>query len=295
VVGGKNVYHIPANSVYSKDRPGVYRINLNEVDDYAMTLLETVIQTGQLEFGVVSAADGESSNLNATDTATGVRNIERTGNILQQATENLITAAVEGVLRMATDLILENMNEEEIQYEPESEELASLNREEIRLLDRDVRLLLTKARSEESLATNSQVIVLIEKYFAYPKWMQKEVRPFYIEQLKTLEVQDADQRLKEPTDEEITAEAQSASAKEDKPVSESITAKFEVLPPAVQQAFAKNTLGIDFPIEVFQAHAEQQLLSQQQINEPLRDSNSQQQSAGQPGAGEPAIAGASAA
>ena len=271
VVGGKQVYHSPANSPYSKDRPGVYRINLNEVDEFAMDLLETVIQTGQLEFGVVSAADGEASDLNASGTATGIRNIERTGNILQRATENMIAADIEGILAMATDLILENMDEDEMQYTPGAEPLASLNRNEIRGMERDVRLLLTKARSEESLATNAAVVTLIEKYYAYPKWMQKEVRPFYVDQLKTLEVQDSDQRLREPTDEEIQAESQAQSAKDQKPATESITAKFGELPPELQQAFAKKAFDMDFPIGVFQAHAAaQQAALNPPPNEPIR-------------------------
>ena len=45
VIGDKKSYVIPANSVYGKDRPPVFRINLNEVDEYAMNLLQTMIQT----------------------------------------------------------------------------------------------------------------------------------------------------------------------------------------------------------------------------------------------------------
>lgn len=211
-VGDKKSYVIPANSVYGKDRPPVFRVNLNEVDEYATNLLETMIQTGMLEFGIVSAADGAETDLNASGTATGVRNIERTGNLLHRMTEELMAKDIEGALRIATDIVLENMAPERSVFGKNETELLKLNRDEIRLLPRDVRLLLTKIRSEEGMAASAQVVQLLDAYYGRPKWLRKKVRPEYISQLKMLEVQDADERLEEPTDEEIAQEAGDSSS-----------------------------------------------------------------------------------
>lgn len=212
-IGGKDQYTIPATAQYNKDNPPIFRVNLNEVDEKAIELMEKMIQTGMLEFGIVSGADGSESDLNSSRTATGVRNIERTGNLLHRMTEDMIADDIERVLEISTDIILENLDEEESEYDPDSSEIVKLNRDEIRLLPRDVRLLLTKMRSEEAIQTSTQVTALMDAYYARPMWLRKKVRPEYIAQLKMLEVQDADDRLEEPTDEQIQQEAQANSSK----------------------------------------------------------------------------------
>ena len=249
VIGDRKSYVIPANSVYGKDRPPVFRINLNEVDEYAMNLLQTMIQTGMLEFGIVSAADGAETDLNASGTATGVRNIERTGNLLHRMTEELMAKDIEGALRIATDIVLENMDPEAGVFSKRNKELVKLNRDEIRLLPRDVRLLLTKIRSEEGMAASAQVVQLLDAYYGRPMWMRKKVRPEYIAQLKMLDVQDADERLDEPTDEEIAQEQASpgsstAQGAHGQGPSESITARLTDFQPGERSQVLQKYFGI---------------------------------------------------
>ena len=242
-VGDKKPYYIPAQSMYNKDRPPIFRVNLNEVDEYAMKLLETMIQTGMLEFGIVSAADGSEADLNASGTATGIRNIERTGNLLHRMTEDMIAKDIEGVLDQCTDIILENMDDEETQFSPDSSELVKLNRDEIRTMPRQVRLLLTKVRSEEAIQTSAQVISLLDAYYARPMWLRKKVRGEYIKQLKTLEVQDADELLEEPTDKQIQDEA--AASGKTEPPKETITAKLEDFTPEERPQIVQKYFGIN--------------------------------------------------
>jgi hypothetical protein len=227
VVGDKRSYVIPANSVYGKDKPPVFRINLNELDEFALKLMETMIQTGMLEFGIVSAADGSESDLNASGTATGIRNIERTGNLLHRMTEDMAARDIEDFLRIVTDIVLENMEPEEQQYSDDQQEIVKLNRDQIRLLPRDVRLLLTKVKSEEAIQTSAQVTALLDAYYARPLWLRAKVRPEYIAQLKMLEVQDADDRLEEPTPEDLQQEQQALQNQNNTPPAETITAKLE--------------------------------------------------------------------
>jgi hypothetical protein len=245
VVGDKKSYVIPANSVYGKDKPPVFRVNLNEVDEYAMNLLQTMIQTGMLEFGIVSAADGSETDLNASGTATGVRNIERTGNLLHRTTEELMAKDIEGALRIATDIVLENLEPETGAFNRQQAALVRLNRDEIRLLPRDIRLLLTKIRSEEGMAASAQVVQLLDAYYSRPKWMRKKVRPEYIAQLKMLDVQDADERLDEPTDAEVAQEQQGAAAQpQQKGPSESITARLSDFQPGERSQVLQKYFGI---------------------------------------------------
>jgi hypothetical protein len=210
VIGGTEVYKIPANSSeqYGPNHPPVFRVNLNEMSDKEFELMEKLIQDGDLSFGVVNAADGAAANLNASGTATGVRNIERTGNILQRATEELMAADLEAILDLITDTVLENMDEAAVQWVPGEERLALLNREEIRNLPRDVRVLLTKAKGEENLTINQQASQIVQDYYAKPLWLRKKIRSFVVQQLKSLFIPDADQTIEEPTDAQIAAEQQ---------------------------------------------------------------------------------------
>ncbi|HEY3897374.1 MAG TPA: hypothetical protein VGM54_02110 [Chthoniobacter sp.] len=211
VIGGTEVYKIPANASeqYGPNHPPVFRVNLNEMSDKEFELMEKLIQDGDLSFGVVNAADGAAANLNASGTATGVRNIERTGNILQRATEELMATDLEEILDLITDTVLENMDEEMVQWVPGEEQLAMLSREEIRNLPRDVRVLLTKAKGEENLTINQQASQIVEDYYSKPLWLRKKIRSFVVQQLKSLFIPDADQVIEEPTDAEVQAEQQS--------------------------------------------------------------------------------------
>ncbi len=212
-IGGTEVYKIPASSSdqYGPSHPPVFRVNLNEMSDKEFELMEKLIQDGDLSFGVVNAADGASAALNASGTATGVRNIERTGNILQRATEELMATDIEEVLELVADTVLENLDEESAEWVPGEDQLATLNREEIRNLPRDVRVLLTKAKGEESLATNQQASQIVQDYYSKPLSLRKKVRSFVIGQLKSLFIPDADQVIEDPTDDQIAQEAQSTA------------------------------------------------------------------------------------
>lgn len=256
VIGDKKCYKIPANSEYGKDRPPLFRVNLNEIAEYEMELLEKLIQSGMFEFGVTSSADATAEDMPATQTATGVRNIERTGNLMQRSTENMQADDIEKVLEIAVDTILENMDPVELAYNPAENQLMQLNRDEIRGIPRDVRLLLTKMRSEESMAANTQAAQIVELYYQKPKWLQKIIRPFNLNQLRTLDVPDSDTVLKEPTDQDIAAE-QAQMAAQGQPPSESMTIAYKDAggPPSVVQTKILQKLGMPLSAEELNAIA----------------------------------------
>lgn len=238
IIGSKHVYHVKTGGAqeWGKGNPPAWRENLNEVDDFAQELMEMIAQSGELEFGIVSAADGAANDLNASGTATGVRNIERTGNLLQRTTEAMMADDIEDGLEIIVDLILENMDDEEVQWVPGENILATLNKEDIRNnLPRDERLLLTKSRSAESMEINTQIKQTILEYYQLPKTLQKKVRSVYIDILKNLDVQDADEKLHDPTDEEVAAEQQAATQGTDNQ-KESLSINYkDALPPIQRQ------------------------------------------------------------
>jgi hypothetical protein len=248
IIGGTEVYKIPASASdqYGPSHPPVFRVNLNEMSDKEFELMEKLIQDGDLSFGVVNAADGASANLNASGTATGVRNIERTGNILQRATEELMATDIEAVLELVADTVLENLDEESVEWVPGEEQLAKLNREEIRNLPRDVRVLLTKAKGEENLAMNQQASQIVQDYYGKPLKLRKKIRSFVIGQLKSLFVADADQVIEEPSDADLAQEAQSQAQDAPPKASETLAIALKDIGPlsADERAQALKLFGI---------------------------------------------------
>lgn len=216
VLGGREIYTVlndasSAQHPYGKDHPPIFRVNLAEVDEWTMPLMEKLIQTGQLEFGIVSAADGSSEDLNSSKTATGIRNIERTGNTIQRSTEALQAGDIEEVLDLFTDMTLQNMDEFEEQFIPGENRLSQLSKDEVLDLPRDVRMLLTKAKSQDGIATTQQIIDTIDAFYSKPMSLRKKVRPQYIQLLKDMYVADPDDALDDPSDEEIEQEASAGS------------------------------------------------------------------------------------
>ncbi len=278
VIGGKEYYTL--NQAYPDEigpkNPPVFRINLNEIDNYGWEILDKLISSGQLEYGVVSIGELEASDSGIAKggTATATRNIERTGNILQKSSQRMIAGDILKVLDIAVDLVLENMPSEDIAWVPGQQELATLNRDEIRNLPRNLRLTLTRSKGLEALATNAQATQLVLQYLSLPLSQRKEVRSFFVTQLIALEVPDAEERIKEPTDAEIAAEAQQDPMPDMKRTSTATLKDLGPLTPAERSQILEKEFQVKAspPQEVLQLQASEDAkeLAAKQPAQPLR-------------------------
>lgn len=257
VLGGKEIYNISPNypDEVGPKNPPVFRINLNEMSPEGWDIIDKLVSGGQLNFGVVSIGELEASDsgIGAGGTATATRNIERTGNVLQKSTQSMQAADIMAVLDLAVDAVLQNADPTEIMWVPGEQLLAELNREEIQNLPRDIRLTLTRSKGAEVLATSTQATQLVVQYYGFPPSMRKRVREFFLDQLRALEVQDADKVLEEPTDEQIQAEQ---DAIQNQPKESTTIALKDIGPLAPdERAQALKLLGIDAspPDQVAQA------------------------------------------
>lgn len=212
-MGGTQFWRIRSDlngTAINEKNPPIFQKNFMEQVDKEWEMIEKIVQTGQNEFGTddIGALQDEGAQIAKDATATATRNLERKGNTLQRATENMMVEDLTDLMELAIDIVLENADLDSMQFTEDGKLLAGLNRDAIRNLPRQVRLLLTKARSSESLANNQQAVALIQQYYSLPMSLRKNVRECYMAMLRSLDVQDADNILEEPTDEEIAAEAQ---------------------------------------------------------------------------------------
>jgi hypothetical protein len=145
--------------------PPLFQVNLTEIDEHAMKLIELMIQAGSTEVGIVGPDDGALAGLDTTKLATGIKSLERTGNLLMKFTETDHADAIAEILDQAVNIILEHMDEDQMVWRPESQELYALNRDEVRKMSKDVKLLLTRSRSTETIETARMVIQLCREYY----------------------------------------------------------------------------------------------------------------------------------
>lgn len=233
LVVGDDVIHDITDPTYNAQNPPVFQVHLTDTDENAMKLIELVLQMSQTEVGIISANDADSSGLLSSKTATGVRNIERTGNQLTKAIESNQIDALEDLIEMSTDILLENMDPETLVMMPDSSELTSINKEEAKNMPKNIKLLLSRTRSTETLENSQAVIQLCNAYYALNPYMQFKLRDEYIRQLKALEVQDADNLLDEVTQQQADAyKANPPSQQEPPKVSMSVAAKLTDLAPS---------------------------------------------------------------
>jgi hypothetical protein len=199
-----------------------------------------LIESGELEFGYLSAANENTKGDDTT--ATEVRNVERTGNILHESSEALISGDIEEALKIVVDCVLENAALEDLQYVQGEDGLAGLNPDEIRNLEKDVRILRSKQSAADQIEVNTAVANLILGYLDLPPSKRKAIRDAYVEILTAYRIQDADDKLPEPTEDELAAEA-NAPTQEPPKVSVSLN-DIPALPPSVQDALLQKYYGV---------------------------------------------------
>jgi hypothetical protein len=111
VVGDDKILDIEDPRFDAKNPP-LFSVNLTEIDEYAMKLIELMIQAGSTEVGIVGPDDGGMAGMDSTKLATGIKSLERTGNLLMKFTETDHADAITAILDQAVDIILEHMDED---------------------------------------------------------------------------------------------------------------------------------------------------------------------------------------
>lgn len=198
---------------YDAKNPPLFQVNLAQPTEMGLQLMREMEQAGDLMFGSISAQDASASDLNQSKTATGILNLERVGDILIKDAEIDQSVAITAVMKQVVSVLLENLDPMISIYNDEEDQIMSLNREEIRDIDKDIRLLLTRSRSVEQLTVNEKAEGVCMRYFNLTPVQQFYLRDFYIFQLKSLEVPDADERLPKITKEEMDQWLKSQSEK----------------------------------------------------------------------------------
>ena len=161
-------------------------------------MMEVFMQMMQLESGTINAMDQQVSGLPSAKLATGVNNIEKSGQEMFSLFIEALEPAINEVLLQAVKIIYANMDATEIfaVTEGTSTEILQLTPEQVRDLEIKVDLLLSRAKSQTTLQNSVQAANLTNQFYALPPPVQAQVAPLYIQALKSLEVEQAETIIK---------------------------------------------------------------------------------------------------
>lgn len=214
VVGGDDI--LTCNPDFNpEDNPPIFRVNLADPPEQALEMMEIGRAASDSLVGAISAKDASQSDLNQSKTATGIVNLQAASDVITKATTIDQTEGINAILWQVVRITLKNMGETVLMVTKDTSQLVTLNRSEIGALETDVRLTLTRSRSTQMQQVSAQAILIAKDYqmtLATDPQAAKRMRPLYIQQLKALEVNEADDICPEVTDEMLAAFQQQQQA-----------------------------------------------------------------------------------
>jgi hypothetical protein len=160
-------------------------------------IMELVMQVMQQESGVITADANQTSGLDQTKLATGIRNIERAGNELFGLYLQALEPGLTEVLQDNLMIIYARMDRKEIfsYLNGNARVITDLSPEDVRGMVLNVNLLLTRQKSEQQLEQALKGIEILREYYLQPPQVQERLKQPTIQALKALEWKDADQAV----------------------------------------------------------------------------------------------------
>jgi hypothetical protein len=173
----------------------------DNIGDQLMELIEFVMQLMMNESGIANANDGNVAGMDSTKLATGIRNIEKSGQELFSLFLGHLEPGITDTLSKMVKLTFSRLDEIEVYRYFETGEaggegaegVVEINPGDISQLEIDVQILMTRSRGEQILESSLRAWETVEKYFDPTKGpeFQERVAPMAVDILKALQIQDA--------------------------------------------------------------------------------------------------------
>jgi hypothetical protein len=172
---------------------------VDNIGDKLMEMMQFVMQIMSNGSGVANANDGNISGMDSTKLATGIRNIEKSGQELFSVFISALQPGVTQTLQKMVKLLFANLDQMEVyRYFEEGEgeagaELRQIDPSDIANLDVDVEILLTRHRGEQVLEQSMRAIEVIKTYYMeLPYLVQINTQDLFRDVLRSLQIQGAD-------------------------------------------------------------------------------------------------------
>ena len=150
--------------------------------------------------GVANANDSRSAGLDTSQLATGINNIQQSGEELFTPWLSHLTPGHESAVEASLMIEIEKMDKKSVYhyFENKIRRMGSISKSELKYLDLDIKIELTRHRTERELVQNEKAYAVFMRYYALPPDLQALWRNHAIRTLSNLEVVDADSLILEP-------------------------------------------------------------------------------------------------
>lgn len=163
------------------------------------SLLQQLVQIGQMRTGISAASQGELSSVPDNSTATGIKQLQSRAAVLLKWPINDAKRDCLPGMSYGVRLLLANMDigETFVWGEGETVELIELTPARIRGIEMDVKLSMSQTQNMESLQNTQQAIQVALQYITLPEPEKVSLRPLFVQAVKSLGFDHADQFIRE--------------------------------------------------------------------------------------------------
>lgn len=157
--------------------------------EQVQTVLQFFMQLAMNESGVTNANDNYVAGMEQAKLATGINQIERSGNELFQPIVDDLVGPLTRLVNREVDVTLANLNPEEVFTYLEGDTLGvdKLTPDDVRGLKFKVTIELTTHKNQQQLAASGQAATIVEKFYSLPPQIQVHVVEFYRNQIRALD------------------------------------------------------------------------------------------------------------
>lgn len=174
-------------------------LSLPETGGDINSLLQQIVQIGQMRTGISAASQGELSSVPDNSTATGIQQLQsRAVTLLKWPINDAKRDCLPG-MSYGVRLLLSNQDigETFIWGEGETAELIEITPERIHNLEIDVKLSMSQTQNLESSQNTQQAIQVVMQYLSVPEPEKQALRPLFVQAVKSLGFDHADQFLRD--------------------------------------------------------------------------------------------------
>lgn len=176
-------------------KPGVnveeilHSVYLSDIKfDQIRVMMEFFLQLLTTESGVSNANDAQMAGLDSSNLATGINQIEQSGNELVMPMLQDLRPGLQDILTRETDITLANMNKKEaFEYlNGNTMGIDELTPDDVRGLKFKVRIELNPRSDQQQIALSTAAAALVERYYLLAPQVQEKVADLYRQQLRAL-------------------------------------------------------------------------------------------------------------
>lgn len=141
------------------------------------------------ESGVSTGNDGQAAGLQSSKLATGIINVQQSGDELFQPVIDDLRGPITRILGREIDVTLANMNPVEVYTYLKGDTMGvdQLTPDDVRGLKYLVKIELTAMRNQQQMQLSAQTAALVEKFYLLSPAVQMKVAPFYRQQIRLLD------------------------------------------------------------------------------------------------------------